>query len=102
MEEAGTKMPEFSGRAESEGGKSGRGADMGRRMAECSGEAWALSWVGHLDPLQNDGLGGGGGGGGGAQRMSGSYLFLSLQSRVPGGAGSQVNCGVEDGCQVGL
>lgn len=85
MEEAGTEMPEFLGRTECEGGKSGRGADMGWRMAKCSGEAWALSWVGHLDPLQNDGLGGGAGGG--AQRMLGSYLFLLLQSRVPGGLG---------------
>lgn len=71
-------MPESLGRAESEGGKCGHGAALRWRMAKFSGEAWAPSWVGHLDPLQNDGLGGGGWGWGGTENVW--VLLVSLTS----------------------
>ena len=55
--------------------------------------------MGHLSPLQSDGLGSSGGWG---QRCLGPRLFLWLCSRMPEGWVSEVKCGVEDGSQVDL
>lgn len=78
-------MPGFLGRAESEGGRSGQGADVGWGMPKYNGEGWGLGWVGHLGALQSDGLSGGRGEGGRCREYLDSSLFFSLWSGMRGG-----------------
>lgn len=100
MEEAGNAMPESLGRAGCEGGKVSRGCpaveearSSGRPGPRAGGSPWSskrMRWAaaaaGEMGGTENVWV----------------LLILSPQSRGCLGAGSQVNCGVEDGCHVDL